>query len=307
MGSNGEYYLILSGRKRVLQQKRGIALNFTMNMLAYLQNNISNEIILGCGIALVIVMFWLLISIRKRGIAEKIAQKANEQLENNYKELEDAYKQLQIANEQLDEKYEELKISEERNKKLAYIDFLTGLPNRAAFTEYLEYSLSTLKKGHIISVMYIDLDNFKMINDTLGHSYGDELLIDCAERLRQATDKNDYLARFGGDEFIIMTENIINMWEYEEKIASIQKVFAQPFVLSLKDFFVTASIGVAIAPKDSDNAQTLLRNVDVALYNAKGLGKNTISFYEASLNEKIISKMETQSELHTAITTGQLI
>ena len=305
MGSNGEYYLILSGRKRVLQQKRGIALNFTMNMLAYLQNNISNEIILGCGIALVIVMFWLLISIRKRGIAEKIAQKANEQLENNYKELEDAYKQLQIANEQLDEKYEELKISEERNKKLAYIDFLTGLPNRAAFTEYLEYSLSTLKKGHIISVMYIDLDNFKMINDTLGHSYGDELLIDCAERLRQATDKNDYLARFGGDEFIIMTENIINMWEYEEKIASIQKVFAQPFVLSLKDFFVTASIGVAIAPKDSDNTQTLLRNVDVALYNAKGLGKNTISFYEDSLNEKIISKMETQSELHTAITNGQ--
>lgn len=258
-----------------------------------------------CVVVLAVVLICLLISNKKRNLAEQSARSATEKLEENYRELEDAYKQLQIANEKLDEKYEELKVSEERNKKLAYIDYLTELPNRTAFTEYLEYALSTLKKGHIISVMYIDLDNFKVINDTLGHSYGDELLIDCAERLKQVIDKNDYLARFGGDEFIILSENVINMWEYEEKIANIQKVFAQPYILSLKEFFVTASIGVAVAPKDSDNAQALLKNVDLALYHAKGLGKNTISFYEPSLNNRILTKMETQSELHKAIQNGE--
>lgn len=272
-----------------------------MNIASKMLDNISGEVIAICAIILCVILVCLLVTLRKKSIAEKAAQHAKEKLEESYNELEEAYKQLQSANEALDEKYEELKVSEERNKKIAYLDYLTELPNRTAFTEYLEYTLSTLKKGHILSVMYIDLDNFKVINDTLGHSYGDELLIDCAERLKQAIDKNDYLARFGGDEFIILSENIINMWEYEEKIQTIQKVFAQPFVLALKEFFVTASIGVAIAPKDSDNAQSLVRNVDVALYQAKNLGKNTVSFYEASLNEKILSKMETQSELHTAI------
>lgn len=258
-----------------------------------------------CVVILICISICLVTIVRKKQIAEASAQAATEKLEENYRELEEAYKQLQLANEKLDEKYEELKMTEDRNKKLAYMDYLTDLPNRTAFTEYLEYALSTLKKGHILSVMYIDLDNFKVINDTLGHSYGDELLIDCTERLKQAIDKNDYLARFGGDEFIILSENVINMWEYEEKITNIQKIFAQPFVLSLKEYFVTASIGVAIAPKDSDTAQSLLKNVDVAMYHAKNLGKNTVSFYEPSLNNQILTKMETQSELHQAITNGE--
>lgn len=276
-----------------------------MSIASKMLDNLSGEVIIICGITLCAILVCLLVCVKKKSVAEKAAQHAKEQLEESYNELEEAYKQLQSANEALDEKYEELKVSEERNKKLAYLDYLTELPNRTAFTEYLEYTLSTLKKGHILSIMYVDLDNFKVINDTLGHSYGDELLIDCAERLKQVIDKNDYLARFGGDEFIILSENVINMWEYEEKIQTIQKVFTQPFVLALKEFFVTASIGVAIAPKDSDNAQSLLRNVDVALYQAKTLGKNTVSFYEASLNEKIINKMETQSELRTAVTNNQ--
>ena len=173
------------------------------------------------GIVLIIVLVCVLVTSWKKSLAERAVYEEKKQLEENYKELEEAYKQLQAANEKLDIKYEELKVSEERNKKLAYVDYLTELPNRAAFTEYLEYTLSTLKKGHILPVMYIDLDNFKEINDTLGHSYGDELLIDCAERLKQVIDKNDYLARFGGDEFIILSENVINMWEYENKIQNI--------------------------------------------------------------------------------------
>lgn len=272
------------------------------NSIVWLSNNgIPKEVLWAGGLVFFVIVSILIWGIWKCIRDKKKMQKEKDQIEQNYKELEEAYHQLQNANEQLDEKYEELKVSEEHNKKLAYLDYLTSLPNRTAFTEYLEYELSVLKKGHIISVMYIDIDNFKDINDTLGNSYGDELLLDCAERLKMAIDKNDYLARFGGDEFIILSKNVINIWEYEEKIKHIQETFARPFVLSLKEYFVTVSIGVVIAPKDGDNAQSLLKNVDAALYNAKSFGKNNVSFYEESLNKQIITKMETQSELHTAI------
>lgn len=259
------------------------------------------EILVGGGLAffvIVSILIWCIWSCVRK---EKKTQKEKEQIEQSYKELQEAYHQLQTANEQLDEKYEELKVSEEHNKKLAYLDYLTVLPNRTAFTEYLEYELSVLKKGHILSIMYLDIDNFKDINDTLGNSYGDELLLDCAERLKSALDKNDYLARFGGDQFVILSKNIINIWEYEEKIKRIQETFTKPFILSLKEYFITVSIGVTIAPKDGNNAQTLLKNADAALNNAKGFGRNNICYYEESLNEQIITKMETQSELHTAI------
>ena len=267
-------------------------------------NNIS-MILLIFVVLLAVLLVCAVLSNQHKKRSVFLAQEEKDKLQEKYDTLEDAYKQLQRANDKLDEKYEDLKLSEERNKKLAYVDYLTELPNRAAFSEYLDYALSSLKKGHILTVMYIDLDNFKEINDTLGHSYGDELLIDCAERLKQAIDKNDYLARFGGDEFIILSENIINMWEYEEKINGLQKLFTQPFVLSMKEFFVTASIGVAVAPKDSDTATGILKCVDAALYHAKGLGKNNVSFYEPSLNTQLLTKMETQSELHKAITNGE--
>ena len=259
------------------------------------------EILVGGGLAFFVIVSILIWCIWNCVRKEKKTQKEKEQIEQSYKELQEAYHQLQTANEQLDEKYEELKVSEEHNKKLAYLDYLTVLPNRTAFTEYLEYELSVLKKGHILSIMYLDIDNFKDINDTLGNSYGDELLLDCAERLKSALDKNDYLARFGGDQFVILSKNIINIWEYEEKIKRIQETFAKPFILSLKEYFITVSIGVTIAPKDGNNAQTLLKNADAALNNAKGFGRNNICYYEESLNEQIITKMETQSELHTAI------
>lgn len=291
--------------------KGGIALIETLKVLGLNGQQISTlqatSYFFAFGVVMLALLILLLVAIRKKSNAEKAAKQAKEKLEENFIELEEAYKNLQSTKEELAEKYEELKISEERNKKLAYLDYLTGLPNRTAFSEYLEYAMSTLKKGHILSIMYIDLDNFKVINDTLGHSYGDELLIDVAERLKQVVDKNDYLARFGGDEFIILTENIINMWEYEEKIKKVQKVFLYPFVLSLKEFFVTISIGIALAPKDSVTAQTLIKNVDVALYAAKEIGKNTYCFYEPSLNEKLLDRMETQSELHIAITNKEFI
>ena len=161
--------------------------------------------------------------------------------------------------------------------------------------------MNTLRKEEVVAVMYIDLDNFKNINDVLGHSYGDELLIDVTHRLKQAIDENDYLARFGGDEFIVLSQNIGDIGLYEEKIRKIQKVFSYPFVLSLKEFFVTISIGVAYAPRDGKTTQSLIKNVDLAMYTAKENGKNTYCFYNESINDRLMNKIEMQSELRQAI------
>lgn len=259
------------------------------------------HILLGVLVALVCVIIALIFVIRKHKSIQYKASLTEARLKESYKELENAYKEVSVTQKELSTKYEELKRSEENNRKIAYTDYLTELPNRTAFSELLEHVMSTLRKEEVIAVMYIDLDNFKNINDVLGHSYGDELLIDVTHRLKQVLDENDYLARFGGDEFIILSQNIEDTGLYEEKIRKIQTVFSYPFVLSLKEFFVTISIGIAFGPKDGKTTQSLIKNVDLAMYSAKENGKNTYCFYNESINDRLMNKIELQSELRQAI------
>lgn len=259
------------------------------------------KIDIAVGIIMVLILIILLINIRRRTVAERMAKQAKEKLEESYQELETAYEEVTSTQKALSIKYEELKKSEEKNKKLAYTDYLTELPNRTAFTEMLERIIVTLRKEEVIGLLYVDLDNFKNINDTLGHSYGDELLIDVAHRLSQVMDENDYLARFGGDEFIVLTQNIEELGIYEDKIKKIQKVFSYPFVLCLKEFFVTVSIGITFAPRDGKTTQSLIKNVDAAMYAAKEMGKNTYRYFDESINKKLMEKIEIQSELRKAI------
>ncbi|SES84497.1 putative bifunctional diguanylate cyclase/phosphodiesterase [[Clostridium] polysaccharolyticum] len=252
-------------------------------------------------IILVIAMAVLLMNVRKRNIAEREAKAAKRKLEENYIELEEAYKKAESAQIELARKYEELKQSEERNKKLAHIDYLTDLPNRISFSEKLEQIMAAIEKDGQIAIMYIDLDNFKNINDVLGHSYGDELLIDVTDRMKQVLDENDYFARFGGDEFIVLTKNIQCTDLYEEKIRKIQNLFTYPFVLSMREFFITISIGIAFAPKDGKTPQMLIKNVDAAMYSAKAMGKNTYCYYDETINSSLLSRIELQSELRNAL------
>ena len=170
-------------------------------------DNFNDKILILILLVLVATMIVLLINVRKRNVAEREAKEAKKQLEENYIELEEAYKQVKSTQEELAQKYDELKRSEERNKKLAYVDYLTDLPNRISFTEKLDQIMANIRKEEVIAVMYIDLDNFKNINDVLGHSYSDELLIDVTDRMKQVLDQNDYFARFGGDEFLILLKN----------------------------------------------------------------------------------------------------
>jgi len=260
------------------------------------------------GIALVIaivVIFVLLViyAVRFRKVKhiQSLTDQENKRLKERFKELEEVYNTSVMSLNDLTGKYEELNKNKESMKKLAYTDYLTELPNRTAFTEMLDNIMLTLRSEETIAIMDIDIDNFKNINDSLGHSYGDELLIDVTYRLKQVMDENDYLARIGGDEFIVLTQNLQDTLAFEEKIRKIKNVFSYPFVLSTKEYFVTVSIGVAFAPKDGRTSSALIKNVDSAMYVAKANGKNTHAYFDYSFNQKLTEKIETQSELRKAL------
>lgn len=266
------------------------------------------------GIAMIAAMLILLVLLfifvaRLKNVkhAKNSAEIEYQKLTQRFKELESVYSTSLVALNDLTGKCEELSKNKENMKKLAYTDYLTELPNRTAFTEMLDNIMLTIRSEETIAIMDIDIDNFKNINDSLGHSYGDELLIDVTYRLKQAMDENDYLARIGGDEFIVLTQNLQDTVSFEEKIRKIKNVFSYPFVLSTKEYFVTVSIGVAFAPKDGKTSQTLIKNVDSAMYVAKADGKNTHAYFDYSFNLKLTEKIETQSELRKAIERDEFV
>lgn len=264
-------------------------------------------LVASAAIVILLLFVLLIIRLRRTKQAQELSEQENKKLKDNYRELESVYEVSLTSLNELTIKYEELNRNRDNMKKLAYTDYLTELPNRTAFTEMLDNVMLTIRSEEIIGIMDIDLDNFKNINDTLGHSYGDELLIDVTYRLKQAMDENDYLARIGGDEFIVLSQNLTDTVSYEEKIRKIRNVFSYPFILTTKEYFVTVSIGVAFAPKDGKTSQILIKNVDSAMYVAKANGKNTYAYFDYTFNQKLTEKIETQSELRKAIERDEFI
>jgi diguanylate cyclase (GGDEF)-like protein len=264
-------------------------------------------LVASAAIVILLLFVLLFIRLRKTKQAQELSDQENLKLNDNCRELEAVYEASLNSLNELTVKYEELYRNRDNMKKLAYTDYLTELPNRTAFTEMLDNVMLTIRSEEIIGIMDIDLDNFKNINDTLGHSYGDELLIDVTYRLKQAMDENDYLARIGGDEFIVLSQNLTDTVSYEEKIRKIRNVFTYPFILTTKEYFVTVSIGVAFAPKDGKTSQILIKNVDSAMYVAKANGKNTYAYFDYTFNQKLTEKIETQSELRKAIERDEFI
>lgn len=241
----------------------------------------------------------LCLFLRRRAVREKKA--AERKLEVTLSSLEEVYSEVNTTQEELNAKYRELKASEEKIRKLAYEDAMTGLPNLAAFQEVLEHTTETLRKDESIAIMYLDLDKFKDINDMWGRACGDELILDVSHRLKQNLDENDYLARRGSDEFMILTQNIGELDEYEEKVKRLEKAFRFPFVLSAGEFTITLSIGVAVAPRDGRTAAVLLKRVDAALAQAKRMGKDNYCYYTEELECRQLEDMELRTELTAAM------
>ena len=184
---------------------------------------------------------------------------------------------------------------------------LTGLPNRFALEEQLERALAYAERyGKQVAVMFLDLDRFKNINDTMGHSVGDRLLQLATERLSGLVRRSDMLARLGGDEFILMLQGIDRDYAPGKVAETILGRLAAPYELQGRHYRVTGSIGIAVGPRDGDSVETLVRSADTAMYQAKAQGGNCFRLYDESMNQKVLRRVTLECRLREAFENGQL-
>ncbi|HEX5363836.1 MAG TPA: EAL domain-containing protein [Gallionella sp.] len=189
-----------------------------------------------------------------------------------------------------------------RIEHLAYHDVLTSLPNRSMFSTFLHQGINQARRHNKqLSVLFLDLDHFKPINDTLGHEAGDQLLREVAERLKSCLRDSDTVARLGGDEFVVLLPEL-DEEKYQTTVAKkILASIAKPFVLLGQEFRVTASIGISTYPQDGLDEQTLTKNADIAMYHAKEHGKNNFQFYSENLDANSLERRTLESSLRHAL------
>jgi diguanylate cyclase (GGDEF)-like protein/PAS domain S-box-containing protein len=206
--------------------------------------------------------------------------------------------------------YRDVSQRKETEKQLeyrAYYDSLTGLPNRLLFRDRLVNSLAAAKRNRVsVAVMYLDVDHFKLVNDGLGHSFGDRLLADIARRLHTALRASDTISRIGGDEFSILLPEVTSAEAVAGVARKVLDSLTQPFRVHGHELFVTASIGISCYPSDGDDAETLLKCADAAMYRAKELGRNQAQLFTASMNERYVRRLALEQHLHHAIEREQL-
>jgi diguanylate cyclase (GGDEF)-like protein/PAS domain S-box-containing protein len=190
----------------------------------------------------------------------------------------------------------------------AYHDHLTGLPNRLLFMDRLKEAVSrTRRSGKTLTVMFLDLDNFKNVNDVMGHAAGDQLLKEAAVRLTECLRKVDTVARLGGDEFTMLLENVENENNAVLVSNKVIRALTQPFIIKGETVHVSASIGISLCPHDADSVETLMKNADLAMYHAKGLGKGNFQFYTKAMNERVVKRIHLEKDLRAAIDNNELM
>ncbi|HEB94065.1 MAG TPA: EAL domain-containing protein [Gammaproteobacteria bacterium] len=196
----------------------------------------------------------------------------------------------------------EQKRNEERIRHQAYHDALTGLPNRLLFNDRLEQALAQARRANEkLAVMFIDLDRFKNINDSLGHAVGDQLLRGMSQRLAQCTRDEDSVARMGGDEFTVLLPRIQQLDDIEQVARKILHSLSQPLAVEGHELAVTASIGISLFPSDGDRPDILMKNADSAMYWAKEQGKNKHQFYNADMSAGAVEHLALEAQLRRAL------
>ena len=210
--------------------------------------------------------------------------------------------------------------TEDRIRFLAYYDSLTSLPNRVLFTDRLRGMLGTARRrGQLVATIFVDLDNFKSVNDTMGHTAGDELLKAVAGRFRESLRDTDVftrygadgeantVARLGGDEFILAIGDLDRVEDVPRIARRIQDALKQPIALSFGEMFVTTSMGISVFPQDGQTVEELFKNADAALYHAKDSGRNCFQFFSSSLNEAALQRLMLEAHLRRAVQNDELI
>ena len=189
----------------------------------------------------------------------------------------------------------------------AYHDLLTHLPNRALLKDRLNLGIAQARRNkRKLAVMFLDLDRFKLVNDTLGHSMGDRLLKAVANRLQSCLRRGDTLSRFGGDEFTLLLPEVRTRDDVVVIASKILDRLNSPFVIDGHELFVGASIGIAMYPEAGDTGETLIQNADIAMYHIKGRGKNGYQFFSEEMNHKFSTRLTTERELRNGLAHGEL-
>ena len=202
----------------------------------------------------------------------------------------------------------ERKHAEERLAHLAHHDPLTGLPNRTLFHDRLSLALAQARRnGWKVGLLFIDLDRFKMVNDTLGHVQGDVLLRTVSERLVSAIRAGDSVARLGGDEFAVILPDMPNSDTAAHVAQKLLDTLAEPVALEQREMYVSASIGITVSPTDGEDPDALIRNADTAMFRAKELGRGGYQFFAASLNERALHLLDTEHRLRRALERGEFL
>jgi diguanylate cyclase (GGDEF)-like protein len=227
-------------------------------------------------------------------------------LEDSKRNLEEKVKartiELETINESLTKEILDKEKAEESLEYIAYHDELTGLPNRNLLIDRINDSIETAHRNRQkLGILFLDLDRFKTINDSLGHSVGDKLIKQVADRLLQTLRKEDTISRNGGDEFVVVIKRVLNS---DEAILIAQKLIenlTNIFVIDSHKIHIGASIGISIYPNDGDSALELVRNADTAMFNAKKSGGNRLQFYDESMSNRLRERLVVENELHSAL------
>lgn len=208
------------------------------------------------------------------------------------------YNQIVLIIRDVSEQYKSAEIIRQQ----AYFDTLTSLPNRFLALDRLSQMLTEAERNNEkTAVLFLDLDDFKKINDSLGHEIGDKVLIQSAQRLKQVLREGDTVGRLGGDEFIVLLRGISEHHDALVTTENLLKSFREPFVIDGRELMLTLSIGVAISPENGLCASDLLRNADTAMYQAKDLGRNTYSFFSKEMNTMMLRRFEIEEQMHGAL------
>jgi diguanylate cyclase (GGDEF)-like protein/PAS domain S-box-containing protein len=196
----------------------------------------------------------------------------------------------------------ERKSAEDKILYQAHYDELTGLPNRFLSLDRLNQLINEAERSdELIAVLFIDLDDFKKVNDTMGHETGDKLLIEAAERLKHSVRVGDTVGRLGGDEFIVLLSGIKNNAETQPIVENLLNRFRNSFMIDNRELTLTTSIGIAVFPEDGSNSSDILRNSDAAMYHAKEQGRNTYSYYTQAMNDSVARRLALEEQMHGSI------
>ena len=249
-------------------------------------------------------LIWIFEDVTERHQAEEALLRAHEDLEQRVVERT---AELANANSQLQEEVFERMQAEQRIWQVAHHDSLTGLPNRALLHDRLQQTLAqALRSRHRVGVMFLDLDRFKTVNDTLGHAIGDELLKHVAERLTSVVRAVDTVSRLGGDEFVIVLHEMSSPDDAVQVAEKILAALAPAVTIDGHPLRATPSIGISIFPDDGDEVFALMKNADTAMYHAKAAGRNNFQFFARRMNEQAAHFFLLESRLRRAIDDGQL-